>query len=157
MAIRFFATKCKILQLYPNGHSLFYSEIRNFIVLLKRPFVFLQWNAKFCNSSQAAISFFYNETQDFENCTQTAIRFLQRNTEFWKLYLNGNSYFPQGNTRSNYLSSIFFHISFLKNGGKKINKYDFEISCCVFLQWKTNLEAYLTLNYTLFTKRFIKI
>ena len=63
---------------------------------------------------------FYSEMQNFENCAQTSIRFftmkhkilktatkrpfmfLQRNTEFWKLYPNGHSYFPQRNTKSDY-------------------------------------------------------
>ena len=40
MAIRFFTVKYEFLQLYPNGHSFFYSEIRNFTVVSKRPFVF---------------------------------------------------------------------------------------------------------------------
>ena len=31
-------------------------------------------------------SFFYIEAQNFENCTHAVIRFLQRNTELWKLY-----------------------------------------------------------------------
>ena len=34
-------------RVYPNGHSFFYSEIRNFTVVPKRPFVFLQQNKKF--------------------------------------------------------------------------------------------------------------
>ena len=100
MAIRFFATKCKILQLYPHGHSLFYSEMQNFETLPKQPF-----------------RFFYNERQNFKNCTQTAIRFLQRNTEFWKLHPNGHSYFPHGNQKPT-IYHQFFQASFLKNGKK---------------------------------------
>ena len=104
----------------------------------KWPFVIFQRNAKCYSCTQTAIhyfaaeyeilqlysnghSFFYSEMQNFENCTQMAIRFLQRNTGFWKLYPNGHSYFPQGNTKSNYLSSIFFTFRFLKTGKKKKN------------------------------------
>ena len=43
-----------------------------------------------------AIRFFYNEIQNFEICTQTAIRFLEWNREFWKLYPNGQFVFPKG-------------------------------------------------------------
>ena len=39
--IRFFCNEMKNLQSYPNGHSLFYREIQNFTVVLKRLFVFL--------------------------------------------------------------------------------------------------------------------
>ena len=46
-AICFFTAKYEILQLHPNGHSFFYREIRNLTVVPKRPFVFLQRNAKF--------------------------------------------------------------------------------------------------------------
>ena len=45
--IRFSKAKYKILQLYPNEHSFFYSKTRNFTVLPKRQFIFLQKNAKF--------------------------------------------------------------------------------------------------------------
>ena len=99
---------------YPNSHSLFCNEMQNFTVLLKRPFVILQWNTKFWSCTQTVIRFlpvkykilklfpnshfaFYNDTQNFENCYQTNIRFLQRNIKFWKLRLNGHLYFPQGN------------------------------------------------------------
>ena len=37
--------------------------------------------------------------------------FLQRNTEFWKLYPNSHSYFPQGNTKSKLFPSSKFHFS----------------------------------------------
>ena len=40
--IRFFTAKYEISKLYPNGHSFFYGEIRNFKVAPKRPSVFLQ-------------------------------------------------------------------------------------------------------------------
>ena len=60
----------------------FYSEIRNFTVAPKRPFVFLQRNTKFYSCTQTAFRFFYNEMQNFENCTQTAIRFSQKNKKF---------------------------------------------------------------------------
>ena len=62
---------------YPSGHSFFYSEIRNLEL--------------YPNGH----SFFYNEIQNFEICTQTAIRFLEWNREFWKLYPNGQFVFPK--------------------------------------------------------------
>ena len=49
---------------YPSDHSFFYSEIRNFTVVPKWAFVFLQRNTK------------------FHSCTQTAIRFSQRKRKF---------------------------------------------------------------------------
>ena len=45
-AIRFFTAKYEILQLHANGHSFFYSEMRNFNVVPKRPFVLLLRNTK---------------------------------------------------------------------------------------------------------------
>ena len=36
----FVKMKYEVLQLYSNGHSFFYSEIRNYTVVPKRPFVF---------------------------------------------------------------------------------------------------------------------
>ena len=50
--------------MYRSGHLFFHSEIWNFTVVPKRPFVFLQQNTK------------------FYSCTQSAIRFLQRNAKF---------------------------------------------------------------------------
>ena len=41
-----------------------------------------------------ATRFFYNEAQNFEIYTQTAIRFSERNREFSKLYQNGQFVFP---------------------------------------------------------------
>ena len=121
--------------MYPNNLLYFYSEIQNFKVVLKWPFVFLQRNAKFWNCTQAAISLF-----------------LQWNTEFWKLYPNDHLFFPQGNTKSNYLSSIKF--CFLKT--EKSEKYDFEIFCFVFLQWKTKLQTLLNFELHFIHKRGYK-
>ena len=98
-AIRFFTVKYEISQLHPNGHSIFYSEIRNFTVVPKRPFVFSQRSTKFYSCTETAIlfltakyeilqfypnglSFFYSEMKNFKNCTQTAIRFSQQNKKF---------------------------------------------------------------------------
>ena len=39
----------------------------------KPPVVFLQKNTKFYSCTQTDIRFFYNETQNFENCNQTTI------------------------------------------------------------------------------------
>ena len=61
-AICFFKAKYEILQLYPNISSFFfvffYSEIRNFTVVPKRPSAFLQRNTKFYSCTQTAIRFF---------------------------------------------------------------------------------------------------
>ena len=46
----------------------------------KWSFVFLQQNTKFKTVSKQPFAF-YNETQNFENCTHTAIRFLTANNE----------------------------------------------------------------------------
>ena len=43
-----------------------------------------------------------------ENCNQRPFVFLQKNTEFWKLYPNVYSYFPQVNTKS-----IYYQFSFV--------------------------------------------
>ena len=74
-AIRFFTPKYEILKLYQNGHPFFYSEIRNFKVVPKRPSVFLQRNTK------------------FQSCTQAAIRFFTAKYEILKLYQNGHPFF----------------------------------------------------------------
>ena len=61
---------------YPNGHSFLCSEIPNYKVVTKWP------------------SFFYSKMQHFKVVrAQTAIRFSQRNTKFWKLQPNGHSSF----------------------------------------------------------------
>ena len=64
----FFTAKYEILRLYPNSHSFcfFHSEIQNFAVVPKRPFVFffLQQNTKFKIVSDAH-SFFDYEIRNF--------------------------------------------------------------------------------------------
>ena len=50
-----------------------------------------------------AIRFLYNETQNFEICTQTAICFSDEIENFQSCTQAANSYFPQGNTKANYL------------------------------------------------------
>ena len=88
--------------MYPSGHLFFHSEIQNFTVVPKRPFVFLQRNTKFriapkwpfvFLTKQNILKFvpkrpfvFQNKRENFESCTQMA-----------KLY------FSQGNTKSNYI------------------------------------------------------
>ena len=65
--------------------------------------------------------FFCKQRQNFETCNQIVIHvittkyrslkvvptwpfvFLQQNTKFWKLYPNNHLYFPEGNTKSDYL------------------------------------------------------
>ena len=89
----------------------------------KRPFVFSQLNTKFYSCTQMAIrffpakyeilrlypnghSFFTAKCKILETVPKRPFMFLQRNIEFWKLYPNSHLYFPQGNTKSNNLSSI---------------------------------------------------
>ena len=86
-----FKAKYKILQLYPNGYSFFYGKIQSFANVPKRPFVFSQQNTKFRASPERPFVFFttkhnilktahkqpfvfYNKIENFESCTQTAIR-----------------------------------------------------------------------------------
>ena len=70
-AIRFFTAKYEILKLYPNGHPIFYDEIRNFKVVPKRPLVF------------------YSEIQNYTVVLKLPFVFYSdiRNLEF---YPNGN-------------------------------------------------------------------
>ena len=56
--------------------------------------------------TQTAISFLYNETQNFENCTQTPIRVFTTKYGILNAVLKRPLVVPQGNTESNYLSSI---------------------------------------------------
>ena len=127
-AIRSFIAKYEILLLHPSGHlffsqrhTTFYSCIQTTIYFFttkhniletapKRPFVFFTAKHNILQLYPKGHLFFYNETQHFEKCAQKTICFLLRNTELWKLYPNGHLYFPQGNAKSNYLSSIYFRI-----------------------------------------------
>ena len=45
-------------------------------------FIFLQWNTKFTVVPKRPFAFFYSEMQNFENCTQAAIRFSQHKKKF---------------------------------------------------------------------------
>ena len=122
--------------MYPKGNSFVYSEIRNFTIALKRPFVFLQRNAKFWNCTQTVISLFCSETKNFKTAPKWPFVFLQRNTEFWKLHPNGHLHFPQQNTKSNY------YFCFLKSR-KKIKNIISWYFVSFFLRWKTKLETLL--------------
>ena len=53
--------------------------------------------------TQTAIRFLQGNTK-FYNCSQTAIHYFTAKYEILQLYPNGHSYFPQGNTKCNYLS-----------------------------------------------------
>ena len=105
-AIRFFTVKYKISKVDTNGH----------------PCIF-QGNTNFWKLYPNDHSFFYNEIQNFESCTETAI------SVSIKEILN---------------LTIYHQFSFVSQKRKIILKYDFEMSCFVFLQWKTKLE---TLNF----------
>ena len=87
-AIRFFTVKYQILQLHPNGHS--FSTAKYEILQL------------YPNGH----SFFTVKCKILKTLPKRPFMFLQRNIEFWKLYPNSHLYFPQGNTKSNNLSSI---------------------------------------------------
>ena len=59
--------------------------------------------------------FFYKEIQNFKIVPKLPFVFLQRNTEFWELYPNGHSYFPQGNTKCNYcIINLLFFLKIVK-------------------------------------------
>ena len=60
--------------MHPNGHLLFFGEIGNFSVGIKRPFVFFYIEMQNSELYSNVHLFFYNEIQNFESCTQTAIR-----------------------------------------------------------------------------------
>ena len=71
-AIRFFTAKYEFLQLYPNGHSVFRSEIQNPTVALKQPFVF---HSEIRNL-ELYHSFFDYKIQNFLSFSKTVICFL---------------------------------------------------------------------------------
>ena len=73
-AICYFTAKYEILQLYSNGHSLFYSEMQNFETLPKQPFRFFTTKHKILKTAPKRPFVFYNEIQHFESCTQKVIR-----------------------------------------------------------------------------------
>ena len=94
-AIRFFTAKYKILKLYPNGHSFFYSEIRKFTIVPKRPFVFLQRNTKFYSCTQTAIRSFTTKYEIFKlknlKLPPKCHLFFEHEMQYLKLYPNGLS------------------------------------------------------------------
>ena len=57
----------------PKGLFVSHCKIQNFKVVPKRPYVLFQGNIKFWKLHPHSYSFFYNEIQNFESCTQTAI------------------------------------------------------------------------------------
>ena len=72
MFVQYSSSSCnRIISFNETFHN-FYGPIMR---VPKRPVVFLQENTK------------------FYSCTQTAIRFLERNAKFWNLYPNGHSFF----------------------------------------------------------------
>ena len=65
LKVHMFKTVCEVFNACTQAAICsFYTEIRNFTVVPRRPFVS------------------YSEIQNFENCAQTAIRFSQRNKKF---------------------------------------------------------------------------
>ena len=66
---------------FPNSHSFFYCEVRNSTVVSKRPFVFFTATYNILQLHPNDHLFFYNKTQHFGNCTQTAIRFFYSETQ----------------------------------------------------------------------------
>ena len=60
---------------YPSSHLFFYGEIRNFTVVPKQPFVLFTTKYKILKTApKRTFVFFCNEIENFESCTQTAIR-----------------------------------------------------------------------------------
>ena len=92
-AIRYFTAKYEILQLYSNGYSFFYSEMRNFETLPKQPFRFIKTKHKILKTSPKRPFVFYNEIQNLKVVPKRPFAF----------FIN------------------FFQVSFLKNGKKNID------------------------------------
>ena len=97
-AIRYFTVKCKILKLFPNSHSVFFTTKDKILKTApKRPFVF------------------YNEIQNFESCTQTAIRISHKEIQNLTIYHQFFSSFvsqkleKNKNMISRYLVSFFYN------------------------------------------------
>ena len=108
-----FYSKLQILQLYPNGHSLCYSKIRNFTFPLKWEFVFI-----------------YSQMQNFETVPKRPVRFFTTKYRVLTVVPKWPFVFPT--KKCEIYIFIINLVSFLKS--EKFLKYDFEISCFVFLQ-----------------------
>ena len=75
---------------YPTGHLFFYVEIRNFTIVPKRPFAFLQPNAKFWKLEKCEWEKWilimpekYGKKQTLKDpCSQAVICFSQENKKF---------------------------------------------------------------------------
>ena len=94
-AICIFTAKYKILKFYSNGHLFLHSEMQNFKTV-----------------PRMAFSLFHNETRNLKTAPKMPFVFFTTKYGILKFYPNVYSFFPQGSTKSNSLSSIKFR--FLK-------------------------------------------
>ena len=85
-AICYFTAKYEISQLYSNGHSFFYSELKNFETLPKQPFCFFTTKHNNLKTAPKRPFVFYNEIQNLESCSQTAIRISQKEIRNLNIY-----------------------------------------------------------------------
>ena len=127
----------------------FYKEIQNVTVVPKLPFVFFNKIENFENCTQTTIRFFTMKHKILKTATKRTFMFLHKNIEFWKLYPNDYFYFPKVNARSNYLSSIWF--CFLKLG-KKLKTWFRDTLFC-FLTMKNETRNIIELCNTHYSQK----
>ena len=132
----FFTAKYQILQLHPNDHSFFYSEMQNFETVPKRPFCF-----------------FHNETQNFKNFFETTIRFFTTKYRFLKVAPKRSLVFPTWKYKI-WLFTINL-VSFLKNR-KKIKNMILRYLVCFFTM-KNEIRNIVELWITFYSQKVLKI
>ena len=113
----------------------FYSEILNFTVAPKRPFVFLQRNAKFWKLLRNHYTFFYNEIQNFEVAPKRPFVFPTWKCKIWLFTIN--------------------LVSFLKNR-KKIKNMILRYLVCFFTM-KNEIRNIVELWITFYSQKVLKI
>ena len=98
--IRFLQRKTQFYSCINQTAIYFYREIQHITVVPKRPFVFLQQNAKLWTLYPSGHSLFYNEIDNFESCTQTSIRISHKEIRNLAIYHQSNLYSPTSTTAS---------------------------------------------------------
>ena len=136
----------------------------------KRPSVFLQRNTKFQNCTQTVLRFSSGKCNILKTVPKRPSVFSQQNTKFWKLHPNSHSFFYNEMQNSESCTqtaihdslkeirnvTIYHQFSFVSQKQKKNQKYDFEISWFVFLQWKTKSETLLNFELHIIHKEGYK-
>ena len=137
----------------------------------KRPSVFLQRNTKFQNCTQTVLRFSSGKCKILKTVPKRPSVFSQQNTKFWKLHPNSHSFFYNEMQNSESCTqtaihdslkeirnvTIYHQFSFVSQKQKKIKNMILRYLGLFFYNEKQNQKHYWTLNYTLFTKRVIKI